>query len=238
MVQWSLIDLKNTISNLYGAEQVKLISPSLESIFQNQDFARYHYSELNRLVEEHFEGLDDDQDYLKLILTNDVDVRNKEHDYGIAYKANIMALLKNLHSISDLLAHAIYFALGLNLKEKTEINPKYLNLKKVIDKLANIDGASDLVNDLNALTSHEDNIYLNSLVNHSKHRSNISPNLSYELAKTGVDSYKFSFQEFDYDEVSYGSKLVKPFLNNMYNYQSESIIKIGNKINTLAEVAC
>ena len=63
-------------------------------------------------------------------------------------------------------------------------------------KLANINGANYLVNDLNALTSHEDNIYLNSLVNHSKHRSNIAPNLSYELAKTGVDAYKFSFQEF------------------------------------------
>lgn len=238
MVQWSLMDLKNTITDSYGGEQVKLISPSLESIFQNQDFARYHYSELNRLVEEHFEGLEDKQDYLKLILTNDADVRNKEHNYGIAYKANIMALLKNLHSISDLLAHAIYFALGLNLKEQTRINPKYLNLKKVIDKLVNINGASDLVDDLNALTSHEDNIYLNSLVNHSKHRSNIVPNLSYELEKTGIDAYKFSFQEFDYGEISYGSKLVKPFLKNMYNYQSKSIINIGNKLNSLAKNTC
>ena len=185
MVQWSLVDLKNTISDLYGREQVKLISPSLESIFQNQDFARYHYSELNRLVEEHFDVLDDKQNYLKLILTNDADVRNKEHDYGIAYKANIMALLKNLHSISDLLAHTIYFALGLNLKAQTKINPRYLNLQKVADKLTNINGASDLVNELNALTSHEDSIYLNCLVNHSKHSSNIAPNLSYELEKNG-----------------------------------------------------
>ena len=117
-MSWSLTELKNSIETLHGTEQVKLLSPCLESIFQNQDFARYHYSELNRLVQEHFDGLEDKTNYLKLILTNDIEVINNEHDYGIAYKAHILAILKNLHSISDLLAHAIYFALGLNLKEK------------------------------------------------------------------------------------------------------------------------
>lgn len=237
-MQWSLKALKDNISILYGDEQIKLVSPSLDSIFENQEFARYHYSELNRLVKEHMEGLDGAHDYVDLILTNDNDIRNSEYDYGISYKANIMALVRNLHSINDLLAHTIYFSLGLNLIKKTHINPRCLNLYQVKEKLKHIKSAAGLIIDLERMMSHEDSKYLNSLVNHSKHRANIAPKLTYELNNSGAGIYKFLFQEFEYDDITYEAKLADPFLNSMYDRQSQLIIEIGNKINLLVAEAC
>jgi hypothetical protein len=237
-MQWSLKALKENIYTLYGDEQLKLVSPSLDSIFENQDFVRYHYSELNRLVKEHMEGIDGAHDYVDLILTNEIDILNKQYDYGISYKANIMALVRNLHSINDLLAHTIYFSLGLNLIKKTQIKPRCLNLYQVKEKLKHIKNATGLISDLEKMMSHEDNQYLNSLVNHSKHRANIAPKLSYELNNSGADIYKFSFQEFEYDDITYEKKLADPFLNSMYDHQSQLIIEIGNKINLLVAEAC
>ena len=232
-MQWSIKELEDNIAKLFGDEQVKLVSPSLQSIFENQDFARYHYTEVNRLIKEHMDGKSAGDDYISLVLTNDNETRNSEYYFGISYKANIMALVKSLHSITDLLAHTIYYSLGLNLAKKTKIKPRNLNLYQVKEKLNHCSDSKGLISELMNLTNHENYRYLNALVNHSKHRSNITSKLTYALKESGADIYKLSFHSFKYDGDNYDHEPVDSYIKNEFDRQSELIIKIGNKINKL-----
>lgn len=234
-MSWSIIDLKNNIFEMFDEEQINLVSAPLNSIFENQHFAHYHYVELQRLISLHVDGQKINNDYVRLVLTNNIDVKNQEHEFKIACKANIMAILRNLHCITDLLAHVIYYSLGLNKKGNTELDLKYLSLKKVRDKLNKVQGSNSLIEELDKFTKHRDYIYLNGLVNHSKHRANITSKLTYELRQTGKEVYRFLFPPFEYDKIKYEKEPVDSFLQNEYGRQSEQIIIIGNKINSLVE---
>lgn len=236
-MNWSTQDLKNSIRDMFNEDQVSLANASLESIFQNLEFSRYHYMELERLINSHLSGISTEADYFHLVITNDSDVLNKEDEFKTACKANIMAFLRSIHCNADLLAHVIYYSLGLNLNLKTKLNPKYLNLKKVKEKLIEINRSEVLIEALDKLTNHHDYIYLNGLVNHTKHRANITSNLNYEIVKKGKDVYKFHFPPFEYDDEKYEKKSVYSFLHSEFDRQYEQIIEIGNKVNLLAEHA-
>jgi hypothetical protein len=236
-MSWYIQDLKNIILDMFNEDQVELASAPLESIFQNLEFSRYHYMELERLINLHLSGISTEKDYFQLVMTNDFDVLNKEDEFKTACKANIMAFLRNIHCNADLLAHFIYYSMGLNLNKKTELNLKYLNLKKVKDKLSEINGSESLVEAIGEFTNHHHYIYLNGLVNHTKHRANITSNLDYEIVKKGKDVYKFNFPPFEYDEEKYEKKSVYSFLHSEFDRQSEQIIEICNKVNLLAEHA-
>ena len=236
-MSWSIINLKNTITEMFGKDQINLVEPSLESIFENQDFSRFHYSELQRLITSHVDGKNSSEDYFKLVMTNDNDVKNDEYEFKIACKANIMAFVRSLHSNADLLAHTIYYSLGLNLSKETELNPRQINIFNIKTKLEKMQGTCSLINELNNLTDHKDFKYLNSLVNHSKHRANISSNLTYQLKNTGKSIYQFFFQKFEYDKINYEEQSTDSFLNREYDRQSEAVIVIGNTINECVEHA-
>jgi hypothetical protein len=230
-MNWSILDLKTKVLERYGEEQINLLTPSLESIFENQDFSRFHYSEFQRLIDSHVDGKSSGKDYIGLVLTNSHDVKNEEHEFKIACKANIMALVRSLHSISDLLAHTIYYSLGLNLNTQTKLTPRNISLYNIKEKLEFVESYSLLRKELKVFSTHTDFEYLNGLVNHSKHRSNITSKLTYKLKHTGKNVYQFNFDSFNYGENNFAEQHVDEYINREFNRQSEAIIVIGNLIN-------
>ncbi|WP_156111734.1 hypothetical protein [Vibrio navarrensis] len=224
---WYIKDLKDYVSELYGEEQRQALSSSLDSIFENQDFARFHYAEVQRLIKEHMEGKNPAYDYVKLMLATDAETLNAEFEFKLAYRANVFALLKNLHSISDFLAHVLYYAFGLNLCKQTFIKPDQLNLyhtKKSLEKIQITDELKALID---SLTNHNDYRYLRDLVNHTKHRSNILSRLTYDSNQVGEDVYQVSFLPFE----NYGTVAVNEYLHREYDRQSSIVIEIGQHIN-------
>lgn len=234
-MKWSIKNLRDDIYCLYGEEQLAELNSSLESIFENHDFSRYHYAEIQRLIESHMIGKDPYYDYVRLIIDTDSETRDSEHEFSLAYRANVLALLKNLHSINDFLAHTIYFALGLNFNSKHVISPRALTLYKVKQKLKYVDGVEQLLQLLYSLTEHPDNIYLKELVNYTKHRANIMSQITYDSNKTGKDIYQISIVEFEGDVRKYKPRLVDDFLSSEYNRQNGLIIRIGNEINDIVK---
>ncbi|MGO2233504.1 MAG: hypothetical protein ACTH5B_05475 [Marinomonas sp.] len=223
--------MKDDVCLLFDEEQTKKLSPSLDSIFENQDFSRFHYGEIQRLIEEHMKDKKSAKDYMRLVITNDVDVLNAEHEFKTGCRAHIFALLKNLHSITDFLAHVLYFSFGLDRLKTTEIAPKKLNLYTVKDKMKKHFNTPRLLGLIERLTSNSDYEYLRDIVNHSKHRSNIMSQLTYDSLKQGKDIYLLSIFAFSIDGKSYNARDVSDFLNSEYDRQSELVIEIGNEIN-------
>lgn len=228
---WYIKELKDDVFELYGEEQRQSLSISLDSIFENHDFAHFHYAEVQRLIKGHMEGKKPAHDYIKLMLATDAETLNAEFEFELAYRANVFALLKNLHSISDFLAHVLYYAFGLNLCKQTIIEPGKLNLyytKKSLEKIQITDELKALIN---SLTNHDDYRYLRDLVNHTKHRSNILSRLTYDSNQFGEGVYQVSFLPFE----NYGIVAVNEYLHREYDRQSSIVIKIGQHINNVVK---
>ncbi|BCK05129.1 hypothetical protein VCSRO162_3320 [Vibrio cholerae] len=224
---WHIKELKADVTALFGREQTSALSSSLDSIFENYDFARYHYSEIKRLINNHMLGKKYPAEYLMLALTTDAEVLNAEIEFKLAYRANVFALLKNLHSISDFLAHVVYYSFGLNHDKSTSIECDKLNLYQVKKSLEKRKELCDILASLETLTNHSDYKYLRDVVNHTKHRSNILSDFTYDPNQHGEGIYQISFKPFGiHGEVS-----VNDYLNREYNRENALIIELGNKLN-------
>ena len=229
LATWNLRQLKDRIEIKYGKNQQRITSRSLDSIFENQDFARYHYSEIKKLISEHLDNKRTGKDYFQLVMSTDPTVRESEYQFSTSCKAHIISLLRNLHSIPDLLAHFIYFCLGFNINDETRLDESKVslfNVKKILKKDPKYRELLELVM---CLTVNEDFKYLKDIGNYSKHRANVIPKLSYSMEHEGNSVYKFTFEAFK----RYPETPAVDFLNREYNRESEQILVIGNKINEI-----
>lgn len=213
----------------YGKDQLKITTRSLDSIFENQDFAKYHYFEIKKLISGHLDSGKTGKDYFQLVMSTDSNVRESEEQFSTSCKAHIISLLRNMHSIPDLLAHVVYFCLGFNINSETSLDESKVSLFNVKKILENNPKYRKLLELLTCLSVNDDFKYLKDLGNYTKHRANVIPKLSYSMEHEGEDVYKFTFEAFK----KYPETPAIKFLNREYNRESEQIIIIGNTINEL-----
>lgn len=226
---WNLEQLREDVRHLFGDEQRRHLSPSLNSIVHRQIYARFHFQESKRILGELLEGRDNEAVLRDLIFGANPDAYYEFASRRLHAEAHIVALLQSLHSLSDILAHAIYFALGLNLDKATMLSPKRVYLHRVL-RLA---PPSDMRDLLRALIEHKDYQYLSDIVNHSKHRSIVQT--PYSVDTTGSDTlpHGLKLDAFVYDDRAYPALWAHPFLESEYNRQSALITSIGESLNVL-----
>lgn len=226
---WNLEQLREDVTFLFGDEQHECLSPSLNSIVDRQTYARFHYQESKRILGEVLNDRDDQAILVDLIFGAN---RNAHHEFASRRKfaeAHVVAFLQSLHSLSDILAHAIYFALGLNLHKATRLPPKRVYLHKVQALLS----AGEVSVRLQELINHEDYRYLADIVNHSKHRSVIQTPYSVDVTGCDTQPHGLKFAAFVYDDQAYPARWADPFMESEYNRQSALITCIGELLNDL-----
>jgi len=230
-MSWEIGKLKKVTIELYGDEKGKLLAKALDSIFENLDFAIFHHTELKQLIESHSENKSKPQDYFKLVFTNDLDVLNDEHYFKVACKAHILAILRCLHCTPDLLAHVIYYSLNLvAIKPLGERNITLFHVKELLRERLIFPKILAL---LHEFSSNKDYLHFIALINHTKHRSNITPQLTYSLVEPVNKAHKFNFESFYYDKKKYPQVDSLDFLHQSYDYLSENVIAIGCHINQI-----
>ncbi|MFA0570173.1 hypothetical protein [Vibrio gallaecicus] len=235
MISWDHPELKSSLEKRYGLGHQELAFKSLDSIFQNQDFSRYHYSEIDRLISEHMTDKKSVKDYFRLVMSTDANVKESEFIFRTSCKAHIISLLRHLHCAPDLLAHTIYYCLGFNLNDESFLEESKVTLYQVKLILKQKSEYKSLLKLVNCLTNNDDYKYLQDWGNHTKHRANVVPNLTYSLVSTGKDIYNFTFEAFSFKGREYPVESVMSFLNREYDRESEQIILIGMEINKLVE---
>jgi hypothetical protein len=226
---WNLEQLREDVTFLFGDEQRERLSPSLNSIVDRQTYARFHYQESKRILGEVLNDRDDQAILIDLIFGAD---HNAHHEFANRRKfaeAHVVAFLQSLHSLSDILAHAIYFALGLNLHKATRLPPKRVYLHKVQALLP----AGEVSVRLQELINHEDYQYLADIVNHSKHRSVIQTPYSVDVTGCDTQPHGLKFAAFVYDDQAYPARWADPFMESEYSRQSALIACIGELLNDL-----
>jgi len=132
MEPWNHNDTYGLVRNAFGQKQERLVRSSTQSVLDRQAFARYHFREVLRLSNT-FE-----RQHLKscsMIHTYDGGPKREAFEnYIIKIGAHATAAVQSIHAIPDILAHAIYFACGLNLGEN-KIEEHKIALPAVIGAL-------------------------------------------------------------------------------------------------------
>lgn len=234
MPPWNLQETRDQVERRYGNAQLQVISKCLESIVDRQRYAGYHFHEHQRLLSAHI----DDRLVSKSIYEITLALEPKEEgelDLCLTQvSANIVACIQSMHSLADILAHVVYFALGLN-NGANKLKEQNISIGSVADLLRKMPEFGELTKILEGISTHPDFVYLNALVNHCKHRSIVGTVLSVDPPTDGKPPYALLFDEFTYREIPYARRDINPFLEPTYAWLSQEVVNCGNALNQLLE---
>jgi hypothetical protein len=237
-----LIDeTQKLVLSLYGRSQLDLVRPCLESVEERQNYARFHYYEirdlLDRFVSTRLKATSLLDSKLDMFLGLDDEAMDEFHIFSTKIGAHFTACIQCLHAVADILGHALYYALAINLSPKPLPEKFYAS-----DVLARIKGNPELapVHALFCSLFADGNFdQLAALVNLSKHRSVVRPFLKEDLKGLAPQRHMLKVPSFthkgrssdkdrEYPEVS-----IKDFLEPEYDRCSVLVIEIGNALNAV-----
>lgn len=232
MLRWDLNQLRASVERLYGLSQREAISPSLDSVEQRRGFASYHYHEASRIMEEATSGHDTDLKMVQLIMGASEKARQEFGWSRFRAAAHITACVQSMHAITDTLAHALYYAYGMNLYLQNTLAARQINIHTVLRKLP--EGA--VKEEVKSLIEHDSFAYLSAMNNHSKHRSMVNTGYSLDLTGEASSSHGLKFSDFEYNGKQFSARWVRPTLESEYDRQMLLVVNIGQALNVaLAE---
>lgn len=241
MLSWNIDETQKLVLSLYGRSQLDLVRPCLESVVDRQNYARFHYFEIQEILERYVSTHLKDTTLLDSKLDMSLGVDDEAADdffiFNTKIGAHFTACIQCLHAVADILGHALYYAVAINLlpnplPEKFYA-PYVLGRIKGNPELAPVHALFD------SLFAGGNFDHLAALVNLSKHRSVVRPFLKEDLKGLAQQRHMLKISSFarkgkstaknhEYPEVS-----IKEFLESEYNRCSGLVIEIGNSLNAV-----
>ncbi|KAA8977833.1 hypothetical protein [Halospina sp. K52047b] len=228
-MEWDLKELKDKVLHVHGKPAYSNLSPCLNSIFERQEFARYHYHEAKTFMEGYMDDSYPDMELVRLVFSGSGSHREQLEDNKFRARAHIVGCVQSLHSISDILGHVVYYSLNLS-QASTERDISLLKVRKWVGANRQYKRITD---GLDELISHQGYQYLVALANYSKHRSIISLNFNFNLRPSTTAMRELVFPSFTYDGTFFPATSVYQFLESEFSRESKLVFEIGNEINRL-----
>jgi hypothetical protein len=230
MDRWDIQKTRDLIAQRFGRHQLDLVNPCFQSIVDRQQYARYHYHEIMYLLDYFISEHLTETSLLKLSMGMDDDARDEFDLFMIKIGAHVLSCVQNMHSLADILAHAVYFSLGINLTPNTLTENK-ISINTVINKVRTITYYQTVFILLNELQTGGHYEHLNALSNHSKHRSIVRSLLNEDFTKDISSRHSLKISNFKYRGTSYPEVSVRKFIASEYERCSKLVIDIGNALN-------
>jgi hypothetical protein len=230
MMEWNCQKTREEIQRVYGKDQLNLASPSLRSALDRHEYARIHYHATLDLLDEFVETKFQDKSLLEVILSNDESEHTCFQDFILKVGAHVTACIQSLHAAVDILAHAVYYALGLN-KNPNPLKARDINTSVVISILEKDENLNNLSELLKKLRNEGNFSHIDALANHSKHRSVVAPSINEDQAGLAAERYTIKLEAFKYKEKEYKQIAIKELLEPEYNRCALLVIEIGNELN-------
>ena len=229
---WDIAETRRLIEYHHGREQLDLAKPSLRSVNERLRHARYHFQEAKRLLKTHIDDRFEGEDVFKLMFPEGLEEWNALDEWFMKVEANMIACAQSIHSIPDTLAHVIHFALGLNRGDKPQ-RERDVNARSVATALAaRAPAYLEVEHTFRAIKDNLSFAMLNAVVNHTKHRGAIKPQLSL-MPSDRPAPYAMEFGPFAYDNVKYPQRELEEVLAPSYEAASHVIVATGNAINSV-----
>lgn len=230
MPLWNLQDTRDQVEHRYGQSQLLIVRKCLDSIIDRQRYAKYHFNEYHRLLAEHIDEQLVSKSIYRITLAFEPDERTELDLCLTRVSANIIACIQSLHSLADIFSHTVYFTLGLNTKQY-KLDERKINIRSVAHTLKRMTDFSEIAAILDGIIKHDNFVYLDALVNHSKHRSIVGMVLSVDPPADGQPPYALLFEEFVYDKEPYPSRDIQLFIDPAYEWISQEIDVCGEALN-------
>jgi len=234
MSTWSIEETHNHIKRLFGRTQLELARPSLRSVVDRQDYARYHYHEAKHLLDTFTVKHLAESKLIKVAFSEDDDIRSEFDLFMIKVGANVLACIQSMHAVGDILAHATYYALGMN-QAAGALKESAITSTSVLKKLSSSVELEPVHRLLKNLVAGGDFSHLAALANQGKHRSIIRPSLSEDWTGLRAERHQLKLEAFTYKAHSYPDTSAREFLESEFNRSASLVVEIGNAINDVLQ---
>jgi len=226
MAIWRVEEIKRSVEELYGIEQSKLLSSSIDSIQNRMDISHFHFHEAKSLMIEATRGVHIERQIFAILAgKSEEGARFKKSRFQAS--AHILACVQSIHSLADTFSHVLYYAFGMNLAPSDALKPRNVTTQRVINRLMN----NNISEMMYSLIRHENYLYISALNNHSKHRSIVKTSYSFDLKCPDGIKHGLKFSDFMYtEEENYAEKWVNPVLESEYDRQCGLIVAMGNEL--------
>jgi hypothetical protein len=229
MTRWDIAETRRLIEAFHGSRQLILSKSCLRSVADRQAHAQYHYQEIKRLLTAHIDDRLDTKDIYEVTWPTDTESCDQLNYCLLRVEANVIACAQALHSLGDILAHVVYFAVGINLRAKS-LAEDGISLNAVADKLLLEPEFSEVAVCLDKLRGNNQFKTVMAIVNHSKHRGLIEPNIIVDHTSTTVP-YALQFESFIYRNKLYAEKEIGSVLTPAFEAVSVAVVDSGNALN-------
>lgn len=226
---WHIARTRSLIEAAFGHDQLDLARPSLKSVVDRQEYARYHYQEAMRLLARFTDEYLTHKPLIAVIWSNDHNDRLAFEELMTQLGAHSIACVQSIHALSDILAHMLYFSLGLN--RVAELKEQNVNATTVTAVLKADPTHVELAHCLDHFTSGDSFNHLAALANHSKHRSIVQPRLNEDLSGLRADRHEVRFSSFTYKGTAFPEVTIKSLLESEYARCAELVVGTGEKLN-------
>ena len=230
VTSWNIVALEQRLKTSLTSDCYDRAWNALQSLTRNNDICWYHYHELKTLIQK--PGDSSINDPVAEAILKVLDFNSKEEKlFRLGCEAHIGALLRVLHSNTDLLVTTIFYSLSLDGNERSI---KVSSVTKELRKL----GFEVLEKLLNQFASGKDYEYLIAWCNYTKHWANVPSMLKCSSKKDVNEMSSWQFQGFSYLNQTYPPIDVISFLNQEYDRQGSLIPKIIRELDLLHEQLC
>lgn len=242
MLSWNTEETRKLVLSLHGRSQFDLVCPCLRSVVDRQNYARFHYRETQNLLERFASTRLKDTSLLDLkldmILGVDDEAADEFHIFITKIGGHFTACIQSLHAVADILGHALYYALAINLSPNP-LGPRDIKAASVLDQLKDKPELHQIHELFRSLCYDGNFAHLAALVNHSKHRSVVQPFLNEDRTGLASQCHTLKIPSFVREDktpaknTTYPEVSIKDFLEPEYDRCSILVIDIGNSLNAV-----
>jgi len=232
MEPWNLDETRQQIARLFGRDQLILAKDSLRSIDDRQIYAWVHYQDALQLIDAY---IDENLKNTTLIEAIHFGEESGSTDFNLFIRkvgAYFIACVQSIHTLPDILAHAIYFSLAINLTAKP-IRERSITASSVAKRLSEIPDAEAVGLLLTELATGGAFPHLSALANHSKHRSIIFPSMSEDWTGLRPERHLVMFSAFECDGNSFMQVSAKELLVAESARCSRLVSQAGHALNAV-----
>ncbi len=229
MTRWYISQTLDHVRRIHGESQRQLAAPCLNSLVERRYFAEFHYREAKRLLEK-FKDSHLSESFLLEVVWGEEERRQEFNRFMLDAGAHVLACVQSIHALADILANAVYFSLGMNLRMPTRSRDD-IGAAKLLQRNPWREDEQEVKELLSAGLNGGSFSHIAGLANRGKHRSIVRPTLSEDWTGKAEERHELKFPAFDYKSERYQEVAVASLLQLEHDRWSMLIVDAGNMIN-------
>ena len=228
---WDIDETRNLVLQLHGRAQLERARPALRSVADRISYARIHIQALEAVINTYLSPARQTQELVEIVFSDSEDARNEFNLFLRKVGAHATAGIQSLHAIGDLLSHAIYYSLAINVTEPIE--EKKVSVGTVVNRLKGHTNTEALCLLLSSFGPNGDFQHIAALSNRAKHRSLVFPSLNEDQTGQQEERLAVLIEAFTHNKANYPAVPAQAFLVAQFEAVGRKTIEAGNELNAI-----